>query len=211
MFTRSLGEKASRLWLLVFLVYLAMLNINQIVNAYTLLLVFTAIAVIPGLREPPNLGCMEGFALFLLGLSGHLPLIRFFILNAPPIQAYVFSLLSAVIEELFFRGFLLPRLGLPVQALVFMYSHLNFTDPVFLINTALLAPHYFFLGIITGKIAAKWGFEGSSIFHASYNIVAISYSLGFDLKSVIWLLLSDLILLLILWLLFEFLLLKISV
>ena len=177
----------------MFLGYFVLLNMNFVIPAYTLLLMYSAVVVIPSLGNPPRLDLRDSVILVSTALLVHLPLYAFSPRGLSPIYTYVFSAVTAIIEELFFRGYLLKRIGLPLQALVFMYSHLSVSDPVFLVNTALLAPHYFLLGLIAGLIAGEKGFEGSSMFHVAYNIIGLCYIPQFNVQNVFILVISDVI------------------
>lgn len=49
------------------------------------------------------------------------------------------SLSAGVVEEMFFRGFLQPRIGLAVSSMLFVLAHLSYDQPFLLIGVALLS------------------------------------------------------------------------
>lgn len=200
----SLCEKLERVWVVLFLAFLALSNAGLVLLAYLLLLLCGAATVVLKLREPPPLSAMEALLLILAGALAHLPLAR--LLQASPAlpASYLFAVVAAVAEEIFYRGFLLERLGLPLQALLFMYSHLTVGNPLFLVNSSLLAPHYYLFGLASGLVAEKRGFEGSSVLHVAYNIVALSYVLPLETQTVFTLLASDAMLTLVLYYFYHF-------
>jgi hypothetical protein len=100
---------------------------------------------------------------------------------------------AAVCEELFFRGALLPDLGLLPQAFAFALAHTSFTDPVSLVESALLVPHYLLLGVALGLTAEACGYPASALAHALYNLLASLYTLPLDAGAVAALVLGDLI------------------
>ncbi len=189
------GSKTEELWLVVFLAYFSMVNAGLVLAGYALLLLYGAAMVIPRLRDPPRLSRADSFFLVLLGILPHAALFASSVRGAHSLHAYLFACASAVIEEIFYRGFLLQRIGLPLQAIVFMYSHISATDPVFLVYSSLLAPHYFLIGLAAGLLAERMGFEGSSVFHSVYNLVASSYYLRLDIPTLSAVIASDLLLL----------------
>ncbi|QOJ79476.1 CPBP family intramembrane metalloprotease [Infirmifilum lucidum] len=188
-------SKAEELWLAVFLAYFSMANAGLVLAGYALLLLYSAAVVIPRLRDPPRVSRADSVLLVLLGVLPHVLLLASRVGSAHSLHAYLFACASAVIEEIFYRGFLLQRIGLPLQALVFMYSHISATDPVFLVYSSLLAPHYFLIGLAAGLLAERMGFEGSSVFHSVYNVVASSYYLRLDIPTLSAIIASDLLLL----------------
>ena len=105
--------------------------------------------------------------------------------------AYTFAVAAAVTEELFFRGVLLSALGLPLQAFAFALAHLRLTDPVSLVESALLVPHFFLLGLAFGSVAERGGFPLSAASHAVYNLISYLYLLPFNFESVLALTLCD--------------------
>ena len=198
----------ANLWVPILLAYFILVNLSLAATAYLLLLIYSYFAFLWRRENPSTSSVKDLPVLFLLAVLWHVPLIPYYRIQFQPVYVYAFSFVAAVTEEVFFRGFLLYRLGLPLQALVFMYSHLNVTDPVFLVNTALLAPHYFSFGFSAGLIAEKKGFMASSVLHVGYNLMGINLLLGFDVVKVAMLFAADLMIIAILLFFLHFNLIK---
>jgi membrane protease YdiL (CAAX protease family) len=111
--------------------------------------------------------------------------------GCPPPASILFSTIAALAEEYFFRGLILGKTGNPIQALLFTLTHLNLTNPVYLVNSSLLVPHYFLLGLIFGKVAETQGLVYSIIFHAFYNTFSLLIYANFSLATVLYLLLIE--------------------
>ncbi len=87
--------------------------------------------------------------LYLLGAESILPT------RAPEIITWVvalpvgvriaLSLSAGVVEELFFRGFLQPRVGIVLSSILFVLAHLSYDQPFLLIGVALLSLLFAFL------------------------------------------------------------------
>jgi membrane protease YdiL (CAAX protease family) len=69
--------------------------------------------------------------------------------EAPPLVVYMaglpvlvrvgLSLSAGVVEEIFFRGFLQPRVGVAVSGLLFVLAHASYDQPFMLLGVALLS------------------------------------------------------------------------
>jgi membrane protease YdiL (CAAX protease family) len=55
------------------------------------------------------------------------------------------SLSAGVVEELFFRGFLQPRIGIALSTLLFVFAHFSYGQPLMLAGIAILSLIYAFL------------------------------------------------------------------
>jgi len=190
---RSASVNVGEVWMAVFLAYFVLVNLGHVLAGYAMLLLYGALAVIVEVQDPPGLTLLDCLALPFIGILPHIFLMPVFATGSVSLLAIIFTAISAITEEIFFRGFLMKRLGLPIQALVFMYSHLSVTDPLFLVNSSLLAPHYFVFGLTAGLIAERKGFEGSSFFHATYNLAATLYFLALNTTTISLLLASDIL------------------
>ncbi|MEM0024066.1 MAG: CPBP family intramembrane glutamic endopeptidase [Thermofilaceae archaeon] len=111
--------------------------------------------------------------------------------SQPSMLALLSSVIAAVVEELYFRGVLQPRLGIVPQAFAFALAHLRLTDPVSLVESALMFPHFMLLGIALGIVADQGGYLSSAAAHAVYNAVSAFYTLPFDMGAVAALLAID--------------------
>ncbi len=73
------------------------------------------------------------------------------------------SLAAGVVEELFFRGFLQPRVGIALSTTLFVIAHLGYGQPFMLFGIALLSVFYAGLvawrGSVWSAIAAHFFFD----------------------------------------------------
>jgi membrane protease YdiL (CAAX protease family) len=68
-----------------------------------------------------------------------------FIAGLPVGVRILISLSAGVVEEGFFRGFLQPRIGIPLSTAFFALAHLSYGQPFMLIGITLLSLIYAFL------------------------------------------------------------------
>jgi membrane protease YdiL (CAAX protease family) len=61
------------------------------------------------------------------------------IVTLPVVLRIAISLSAGVVEELFFRGFLQPRVGIGFSSLLFVLAHLSYDEPFMLVGIALLS------------------------------------------------------------------------
>jgi hypothetical protein len=59
------------------------------------------------------------------------------------------ALSAGVVEEIFFRGFLQPRVGIALSTLLFVLAHLSYDQPFMLIGVTLLS--LFFAGLVAWR------------------------------------------------------------
>ncbi|MEM2790643.1 MAG: CPBP family intramembrane glutamic endopeptidase [Thermofilaceae archaeon] len=111
--------------------------------------------------------------------------------SQPSMLVLFSSVIAAVVEEFYFRGVLQPRLGIVPQAFAFALAHLRLTDPISLVESALMFPHFMLLGIALGIVADQGGYPSSAAAHAVYNAVSAFYTLPFDMDAVAALLAID--------------------
>lgn len=64
------------------------------------------------------------------------------------------SLSAGVFEEVFFRGFLQPRIGIPLSTVLFAMAHLSYAQPTMLVGVTLLSLCYAFLTEWRGSVWA---------------------------------------------------------
>ncbi|HVR96308.1 MAG TPA: CPBP family intramembrane glutamic endopeptidase [Thermoanaerobaculia bacterium] len=73
------------------------------------------------------------------------------------------SLSAGVVEELFFRGFLQPRVGIVLSTAVFAVAHLSYGQPFLLVGITLLSLAYAFLvrwrQSVWAAMIAHWMFD----------------------------------------------------
>lgn len=159
--------------------------------AYSLLAAEAAYLLLSRGLEPKCRGPGVAAASALIVASSQLPLARLVTFSRPSPLHLAFVAAAAVCEELYFRGVLLPDLGLLPQAFAFALAHLRLSDPVSLVESALLLPHYLLLGVALGLAAELCGYPASAAAHALYNAVAVSYTLPLDVSAVALLLAGD--------------------
>ncbi len=99
------------------------------------------------------------------------------------IYFFISAAAAALIEEAFFRH-VLYRYGKLLSSLMYAIFHLSFRDPVVLLNSSLLFPSYFVLGVFLYDIYSTEGLRYSVLFHVLYNFFALTYSLVFNLFNV---------------------------
>jgi membrane protease YdiL (CAAX protease family) len=68
-----------------------------------------------------------------------------FIAGLPIGVRVLISLSAGVVEEGFFRGFLQPRIGIPLSTAFFALAHLSYGEPFLLLGVTLLSLIYAFL------------------------------------------------------------------
>ena len=83
--------------------------------------------------------------------------------SLPILLRVMVSLSAGVVEEIFFRGFLMPRVGFGVSNVLFVLAHLNYEQPFLLLGVALLSVAFSLLvrwrGNIWPAIAAHAVFD----------------------------------------------------
>jgi len=82
-----------------------------------------------------------------------------------PLGAVVVALLSSVSEEVFFRGFLQPRIGLWGQAAVFALAHLSYVNVLEIVVTFALAVAF---GLVYRR---SQHLAGPIVAHFTFNLV----------------------------------------
>jgi membrane protease YdiL (CAAX protease family) len=75
------------------------------------------------------------------------------VVSLPVVVRLGLSLSAGVVEELFFRGFLQPRIGLGLSSLFFVVAHINYGQPLMLVGVALLS---LFFGWLTVWRKSIW-------------------------------------------------------
>jgi len=65
-----------------------------------------------------------------------------FLAALPVALRLLISLSAGVVEELFFRGFLQPRIGIALSTLLFVFAHFSYGQPLMLIGIATLSLIY---------------------------------------------------------------------
>lgn len=100
------------------------------------------------------LGAIFVFALLLVALGGEkalpqeVPSVIPLIAGLPIWLRLLVSLSAGFFEEIFFRGFLQPRIGLPLSTALFALAHLSYGQPFMLVGLT-------FLSVLLG-LSVKW-------------------------------------------------------
>ena len=72
--------------------------------------------------------------------------------SLPVVVRLMVSLSAGVVEEVFFRGFLMPRAGFGLSNVLFVLAHLNYEQPFLLLGVALLSVAFSYLTIWRGNV-----------------------------------------------------------
>lgn len=181
----------SESWTPWYVAFVAAANFLLPEVAYALAAVGAAVLILakrldPGFRSP-RLAAVSVLAIAV----AQAPLLPLAAPSRSSLLRCAFAVVAAACEELYFRGVLLPDLGLLPQAFAFALAHMRFSDPVSLVESALLLPHYLLLGVALGLAADAGGYPTSAVAHAIYNLLASAYTLPLDAGTVAALLLSD--------------------
>lgn len=97
------------------------------------------------------------------------------LLAGMPLYFYIFAIFIAPVnEEIFFRAFLVPRIGIILSAIVFAVFHAGYGSVSELFGTLIF-------GLIAGYIFKRTGSVYSSLFaHICVNLLAISALIAFS-------------------------------
>ncbi len=182
---------ASAAWLFACLTFSVLANFCSSEMAYLTLVLFSALLIVGKRVDPPPIRKTDLPIAFIAPLAAQVPSIPFAARSAPSATSSVFMVAAALAEELFYRGALLPDLGNAMQAFVFALCHMRLSDPVSLVSSALLVPHYFLLGFTLGLLAERGGWPISFAAHGVYNLLSLHYVLPFDVSTVTSLVLGD--------------------
>jgi len=178
-------------WVLWYTVFEIAANFFLPEVAYALLAIGAAVSIVNKRLEPRCGSSLRAAAAVLAIAASQTPLLLWAAPSHPSLLYSAFAVAAAVCEELFFRGVLLPDLGNLPQAFAFALAHMRLSDPVSLVESALLFPHYLLLGVALGLAADTCGYPTSAVAHAVYNILSSVYTLPFDARVVATLLICD--------------------
>jgi len=99
------------------------------------------------------------------------------VVGLPVAVRLALSLSAGVVEEVFFRGFLQPRVGLPVSSVLFVVAHMSYGQPLMLVGVALLSVFFgllvFWRRNLWAAVAAHFAFDAIQL------VVAIPLMLEF--------------------------------
>lgn len=178
-------------WVLWYIAFNIAANFFLPEVAYALLAIGAAISIVTKRLEPSCGSSLRAAVSVVAIAASQTPLLLWGAPSRPSLLYSAFAVAAAVCEELFFRGVLLPDLGNLPQAFAFALAHMRLSDPVSLVESALLLPHYLLLGVTLGLAADACGYPTSAVAHAIYNILSSVYTLPFDARVVAALLLCD--------------------
>ena len=127
----------SSAWILVYLVYITLVNMLPEAGYIALLVGITFLKRNSSFLKGRNLeaGQVAQFLALSLLLQPY-PYINS--IRTPLPASIIFSIIVVLAEEYFFRGIILLIVGNPLQAFLFALTHLAFTDPIYLVNTLSL-------------------------------------------------------------------------
>lgn len=84
-----------------------------------------------------------GILVWVLGLEealpGEPPAMVIWIAGLPVAARLGASVSAGLVEEVFFRGFLQPRIGIPLSTLLFVLAHLTYEQPFLLVGVTVLS------------------------------------------------------------------------
>jgi len=78
----------------------------------------------------------------LVDSAGETPELIVYMAGLPVVVRLLISLAAGGIEELFFRGFLQPRIGIPLTTALFVCGHLGYGQPLMLFGITVLSLLY---------------------------------------------------------------------
>jgi hypothetical protein len=173
------SENVVQAWPAALLAFALLANFVSPVLAYAVLLAYSGAGIV-ALRPPlrrlraGDLAVVASSAALSALLTARFALTE----HHPSLPSMLFVAVAGVVEEMFFRGILLEREGVLMQAFYFALAHLALRDPISLVLSALLAPHYLLLGMTLGATASKRGFHLSAVFHVLYNVLSTQHMLA---------------------------------
>lgn len=120
------------------------------------------------------------FVFFALGAEGALPA------EPPPLIVWIASLpvvvklgiaaSAGVVEEIFFRGLLQPRVGVLLSTLLFVLAHVGYDQPFMLVGITFLS--FFFAGLVVWRQNVWSAITAHFLFDAVQLLVVIPWALS---------------------------------
>ncbi|RMH18028.1 MAG: CPBP family intramembrane metalloprotease [Acidobacteria bacterium] len=110
--------------------------------------------------------------------GGAPPALVVWLAGLPAAWRLAVSLSAGLFEELFFRGFLQPRLGIALSSLLFVLGHLSYAQPLMLVALAVLSVIY---ALLTRWSASIWP---AVVAHALFDAVQLLVIIPFALDAV---------------------------
>ncbi len=111
----------------------------------------------------------------LVDSAGEAPELIVFMAGLPVVVRLLLSLTAGVAEELFFRGFLQPRIGIALTTVLFVAGHLSYAQPLMLFGLTVLSLLYGALVKWRGNIWAA--IVAHALFDAVQLVVVIPAAL----------------------------------
>lgn len=93
-------------------------------------------------------GAVGGFE----NLPDEAPAVVLWMGSLPVLIRLMLSLSAGVVEEIFFRGFLMPRAGFATSNVLFVLGHMSYQQPLMLLGVALLSVAFSYLTLWRGNI-----------------------------------------------------------
>ncbi len=117
--------------------------------------------------------------LLTMGGEGSLPQsppkVVLWIAALPMLLRFAVSLSAGVVEEVFFRGFLQPRVGIAVSSLFFVLAHASYESPFMLVGVAILS--LVFAGLVRWRQNILAAIVAHTVFDAVQLLVVIPSAL----------------------------------
>lgn len=104
--------------------------------------------------------------------------------GAPTPPNALTTLLVVISEEVFFRQYLFTRVGKVKASLMYAAFHAPLSSPQYTLNFLAIAPVYALLGLTLQEVCARHGLLGSAACHLAYDVLARSYALEMEWRSV---------------------------
>jgi membrane protease YdiL (CAAX protease family) len=108
-------------------------------------------------------------------LPTHPPALIVWIADLPVVLKLGIALSAGVVEEVFFRGFLQPRVGIALSTLLFVLAHLSYDQPFMLVGITLLS--LFFAGLVHWRQNLWPAIAAHFLFDAAQLLVLIPWAL----------------------------------
>jgi membrane protease YdiL (CAAX protease family) len=93
----------------------------------------------------------------------------------PVVLKLAIALSAGVVEELFFRGFLQPRVGVAFSSLLFVLAHLSYDTPLLLVGVTLLS--LFFAALVAWRQNVWAAITAHALFDALQLLFLIPWAL----------------------------------
>jgi membrane protease YdiL (CAAX protease family) len=119
--------------------------------------------------------------LFAIGGEGAVPSqppeVIGLVIALPILVRLLLSISAGVVEELFFRGFLQPRVGVLASSTLFVMAHLSYDQPFLLIGVGLLS--LLFASLVIWRQSIWAAISAHAVFDAIQLLIVIPAAMRF--------------------------------